>query len=115
MVLRPTAGKAQRFILSISRLAPLNAIPFLSTRSQLMLPLLKSLLPGPRDFSKGNISWLRVERKGIAFSGASLEMDRIDSSVNLRMKIVFLWEGMIAERGPDLLKSSDNKLGLVSN
>jgi hypothetical protein len=36
--------------------------------------------PGSRDFSKGNISWLRVERKGIAFSGASLEMDRIDSS-----------------------------------
>ena len=33
---------------------------------------------------------------------------------NLRMKIVFLWEGMIAERGPDLLKSSDKKLGLVS-
>mgnify|MGYP007007018211 CR=1 FL=1 len=33
-------------ILSISRLAPLNAISFLSTRSQLMLPLLKSLLPG---------------------------------------------------------------------
>jgi hypothetical protein len=30
------------------------------------------------------------------------------------MKIVFLWEGMIAKKGPDLLKSSDKKLGLVS-
>jgi hypothetical protein len=33
-----------------------------------------------RDFSEGNISWLRVERKEIAFSDTSLEMDSIDSS-----------------------------------
>ena len=36
--------------------------------------------PGSRDFSKDNISQLRVERKEITFSGASLEMDRIDTS-----------------------------------
>ena len=36
--------------------------------------------PGSRDFSKDNLSQLRVERKEITFSGASLEMDRIDSS-----------------------------------
>ena len=36
--------------------------------------------PGSRYFSKDNISQLRVERKEITFSGASLEMDRIDSS-----------------------------------
>ena len=40
--------------------------------------------PGSRDFSKDNISQLRVERKEITFSGASLEMDRIDSSETKR-------------------------------
>ena len=36
--------------------------------------------PGSRDFSKDIISQLRVERKEITFSGAGLEMDRIDTS-----------------------------------
>jgi hypothetical protein len=40
--------------------------------------------PGSRDFSKGNISWLRVERKEITFSGAGLGMNRIDSSETKR-------------------------------
>jgi hypothetical protein len=39
-----------------------------------------SVRPGSSDPSKGTISWLRVERKEITFSGASLEMDRIDTS-----------------------------------
>ena len=33
-----------------------------------------SVRPGSSDPSKGTISWLRVERKEITFSGASLEM-----------------------------------------
>ena len=43
-----------------------------------------SVRPGNSDPSKGNINWLRVERKEIIFSGASLEMDRIDSSETKR-------------------------------
>ena len=39
-----------------------------------------SVRPGSSDPSKGTISWLRVERKEITFSGTSLEMDSIDSS-----------------------------------
>ena len=39
-----------------------------------------SVRPGSRDSSKGNISWLRVDRKETTFSGAGLGMDRIDSS-----------------------------------
>ena len=39
-----------------------------------------SVRPGSSDPSKGTIGWLRVERKEITFSGASLEMDRIDTS-----------------------------------
>jgi hypothetical protein len=35
---------------------------------------------GNRDSSKGNISWLRVERKVITSSGAGLGRSRIDSS-----------------------------------
>jgi hypothetical protein len=42
------------------------------------------LRTGSRHFSKGDTSKLRLERKGITFSGASLEMDRIDSSETKR-------------------------------